>query len=1733
MSTNAGKWIQLGSGSDTVVGYYTDTTTQPLTNNYPTTLFELKGIKIADGEFSSEPQTGSYKTEDTIKAVGVIPPGPNSNLSYTSVYFTNNAMNNNTQITITGGTTGGNNTWNDTQAKNSFLKDYRFHFEASTNALITGKTKGNSLETGSQSVTLAADHVTIESGNFQIKGANAHADSIVASNIIQTVAGTNFSVEGQGGADTISVTNATVNANAIIDGGADADTISVSNISVGSGGQFSVNTGAGADTVNLSDITVTSGGKFAVYGNNSGTDSDKDIFNIGKNVSGISIISGSNDSDIFNFESGAKGIVSISGLNVGDTISLSEAPTGKASLSSGGLIVLGDVSIAANGLTAPDAVANQLYNVKVNAATGDPTNLGDLIDQKKWATVKGGDFTYGRQYGNENSLISLSGSGWNTTVVDTDTFEQTFTGEMDGDTLTVSAAWLGKEDVLFTTKGTGKVTIGTGDASLRVQDAEWATLAAQEVIYKDKGNFAYSIASGTVSTIDAVDQRATLVTISGGGLANTVSGDVKNNEFKFENNVASLGAAAFNTTGGQISVFGAADTVNYTFNFSAAKDATIVSGSQTVGANIAAGTGSITILGSAYADTVAIGAGLQNISVFGGAEADVFNIGGTGTITANGDADDDTFNITAGTNITVIGGAGKDTFNITGGDNISIDSSEKDPDTFAFNLTKGANITIGGLDTVDVISLNQTVASGSVTENGKLILGNATITANDLNTAAGFASLYNVKVYNGATTVATALGDLIDKIEWHARTDSKATVAAYGRQYGETSDTILISGLATVTSQVATLNEGEYINGTFVTFDSDVLKGQTTPITLTSNIYHAALADDSKVVYNPESYTTLTATEVAYKSASTVAGYSVVAGTGNDTINYIAAADSGATISGLATGFDLSAIQFGDNVFTISAAALGATSVTLNTDAGYKLTVGADVSAATTRSAYWLDDTSGSTATLYAGQGTVAGYKANDKIIAYTPQADSTSTIVITGLKNISSDGQNIAGITLSKDSNVTIAKTIIDTAGANVTKGTGYNYTLGGKGKLISSITEGGVTLTGSTSNDSLTNKGGASVLDGGKGNDVIVAGANGDTISAGVGNDSITLGAKADSVFYSGGNDVITGYATGDTITLAEGKTVREASFAGTDLTIKLNSGKLTFKDVDGVEVSVGDKIYKNNFVYNADKSELTLNKNATAIVPGDITTSTKFVDASNVSAALNIAARVAGSTIYGGKGADSIIGSSGADLLEGGNGDDTLNGGAGADTLTGDKGNDVFIYSGGKDVITDYGTGKDVISVAGASVPADSSISGNDVILIFDSDNTLTLNNASGQAVSIKNGNETTAQIYGDHTTMNIKKTAVTLGAAYADKLFDAKEYSSMITIDGSEVTANTTLTGNAKANKIYGGKGADTLNGGDGNDTLTGGEGADTFVYSAGKDVIEDFNAATDKISLEGASVTSITNATFSGTASETLILTINKQTLKITDKDRASLVGKEITINGTAYKFDKNQISTADGKSVTMYSAFKGAYTAASDMVSIDGSAANGAMNITGNDKANVIYGGKKADTMNGGAGADTLNGGAGNDSIYGGGGDDSMKGDAGKDIFVFGSSEGNDYIADYTAGEDKIKLLSGAEISGNSQAGNDIHFVIGSGTNRGTILVQGAAGKPITIIDANGKTTTQIYGESASSRTLDLLYDNNFMTDDSSLDDITEAKYSVTQIETDSKDELSKVQDLLTFSDKK
>jgi serralysin len=68
-------------------------------------------------------------------------------------------------------------------------------------------------------------------------------------------------------------------------------------------------------------------------------------------------------------------------------------------------------------------------------------------------------------------------------------------------------------------------------------------------------------------------------------------------------------------------------------------------------------------------------------------------------------------------------------------------------------------------------------------------------------------------------------------------------------------------------------------------------------------------------------------------------------------------------------------------------------------------------------------------------------------------------------------------------------------------------------------------------------------------------------------------------------------------------------------------------------------------------------------------------------------------------GGSGSDVITGNAGINRLFGRGGDDTLIGGAGADRLTGDGGADTFVFSAGsgKDIVTDFDSVLDVLSLA----------------------------------------------------------------------------------------------------------------------------------------------------------------------------------------------------------------------------------------------------------------------------------------------------------------------------------------------------------------------------------------------------------------------------------------------------
>ena len=71
------------------------------------------------------------------------------------------------------------------------------------------------------------------------------------------------------------------------------------------------------------------------------------------------------------------------------------------------------------------------------------------------------------------------------------------------------------------------------------------------------------------------------------------------------------------------------------------------------------------------------------------------------------------------------------------------------------------------------------------------------------------------------------------------------------------------------------------------------------------------------------------------------------------------------------------------------------------------------------------------------------------------------------------------------------------------------------------------------------------------------------------------------------------------------------------------------------------------------------------------------------------------------------------------------------------------------------------------------------------------------------------------------------------------------------------------------------------------------------------------------------------------------------------------------------------------------------------------------------------------------------------------------------------------------------------------------------------MTVQNVKGKKVTVTDSSGQTTTQIYSEkNTNARTLDIFDDNNFLTDEPSIADISDKKFTVTNIQPVSTNEL-------------
>lgn len=213
-------------------------------------------------------------------------------------------------------------------------------------------------------------------------------------------------------------------------------------------------------------------------------------------------------------------------------------------------------------------------------------------------------------------------------------------------------------------------------------------------------------------------------------------------------------------------------------------------------------------------------------------------------------------------------------------------------------------------------------------------------------------------------------------------------------------------------------------------------------------------------------------------------------------------------------------------------------------------------------------------------------------------------------------------------------------------------------------------------------------------------------------------------------------------------------------------------------------------------------------------------------------------------------------------------------------------------------------------------------------------------------------------------------------------------------------------------IFGGRGDDNLRSGNGNDTIHGGAGDDRLSNSSGNTLL--FGELGNDTLVGGDPV-----------SSETLVGGQGNDFLRGQGGDdqlRGGLGEDSVTYHGeaaiTLSLTDQNlNAGAAAGDVLTSIDALRGSVFADA---------------ITGNGFRNIPRGNDGDDTLSGGGGTDLLIGGQGDDLLIGGTGTDRLTGSVGVDTFEFRAGDGDDFVLDFNASADILRLsgdLSGVTVS--------------------------------------------------------------------------------------------------------
>ncbi len=462
--------------------------------------------------------------------------------------------------------------------------------------------------------------------------------------------------------------------------------------------------------------------------------------------------------------------------------------------------------------------------------------------------------------------------------------------------------------------------------------------------------------------------------------------------------------------------------------------------------------------------------------------------------------------------------------------------------------------------------------------------------------------------------------------------------------------------------------------------------------------------------------------------------------------------------------------------------------------------------------------------------------------------------------------------------------------------------------------------------------------------------------------------------------------------------------------------------------------------------------------------------------------------GTTAHDGDQANVLTGGAGDDALLGLGGDDVLDGGLGADLMVGGLGNDTYKVDNAGDVLTEEGSGIDLI-LSSVSYTATNLIENMTLVGANAIDGTgnalanILIGNSNANVLDGKVGADTMIGGDGNDTFVvdNLADRVVETNSSLSqiDTVASAINYRLGANLENLVLTGTLGLAGvgNHRANAITGNSGANTLNGAHGADTMTGGDGNDTFIVDNAGDQVVETNNSLSQVDLVASTIS--------------YTLDVNLENLRLLGGADIDATGN--ALNNILYANTGNNVLDGQG----------GNDTASYANVSLLGLAAGSPANLTVTssvtttgvivDLSNTgvqdtvgsgfdrligienLTGSNYNDDLTGNTGNNILDGGAGADLLAGGKGNDTYIVD-GADIVVEAVGEGLDTVQASVSYRltANVEYLTLTGTAANGTGNNLDNQLVGNASNNlldgraGADKMDGGAGNDVYVIDNIG-----------------------------------------------------------------